>query len=340
MTITLRRINLKPPYHIGAACVGMMLAACFGAQSASIASAPTVGARIARAQRANTSLILVANEETGLIGTIREYSEGANGNVAPSNVISRIGNPYAVAFSSTEGIAMANGIIESGGQSGAETFALSATGNAQPLTGISCFGRGQTNAVAFDSTGHLYVASVSGRSQAIDIFAPGASGCISPMRTIPDAGGLAVDGNDVLYVANQATATIDIFPPGSSTMEAQIGGTNTGLGAPRTVAVDASLNVYVFDMKTATISEFPAGVTGNVAPIRTIAGSKTGLDGGNGFSFGLAVSKRNGEIFVSNPGTNAILGFARTASGNTAPIQMIAGGATGLSDPLGLSLVE
>jgi hypothetical protein len=123
-------------------------------------------------------------------------------------------------------------------------------------------------------------------------------------------------------------------------MEAQIGGSKTGLQAPNTVAVDASRNVYVFDTATATISEFAAGATGNVAPIRTIAGSNTGLSGGNGFSFGLAVSKASGKIFVSNPGTNAILGFAATASGNVAPIQTIAGGATGLGDPLGLALAE
>jgi hypothetical protein len=123
-------------------------------------------------------------------------------------------------------------------------------------------------------------------------------------------------------------------------MEAQIGGSNTGVVAPGTVAVDASLNVYVFDSKTATISEFAAGATGNVAPIRNISGSNTGLSGGNGFSFGMAVSKTSGEIFVSNPGSNAILGFAATASGNATPIQTIAGGATKLSDPLAIVVTE
>jgi hypothetical protein len=123
-------------------------------------------------------------------------------------------------------------------------------------------------------------------------------------------------------------------------MQAQIGGSNTGLVAPGAVAVDASLNVYVFDTTTATISEFAAGAHGNVAPIRTISGSNTGLSGGNGFSFGLAVSKASGKIFVSNPGSNAILGFAATASGNVAPIQTIAGSATGLADPLGLVVTE
>jgi hypothetical protein len=122
-------------------------------------------------------------------------------------------------------------------------------------------------------------------------------------------------------------------------MEAQIGGSNTGLVAPATVAVDASFNVYVFDAKTDTISEFAAGATGNVAPIRTISGSNTGLSDGDGFGSGLAVSKTSGDIFVSNPASNAILVFAATASGNVAPIQTITGSATELSEPVGLAVI-
>ena len=355
---------MKPPYHIGAVCIAMALAACSGAQSGSIANpVPAVGApqttsvtsattasvnkgqHFGGAQRATTALILVANENTGLGGSIREYAESANGNVAPSTVISHINGPYAIAFSSTEGIGIANGNIESGGQAAVQTFGLAG----DLLTGISCFPKpSHTGAVAFDSKGQLFVSAfLPEGGSAIEVFAPGANGCATPKRTISDAGGLAIDSHNLLYVANSKTATIDIFPAGSSTMQAQIGGSNTGLGVPgtsalpgNTVAVDALRNVYVFDTKTTTISEFAAGATGNVAPIRTISGSNTGLSGGNGFSFGLAVTKTSGEIFVSNPGTNAILGFAATASGNVAPIQTIAGSATGLGDPLGLAVTE
>ena len=345
---------MKPPHHIGAVCIVMALAACSGAQNGatpmtlangnggagggtthySVPAQRQAGVR----KHATSALILVANENTGLGGTIREYAESANGNVAPSTVIDHIHGPYAIAFSSTEGIAIANGNIASGGQAGLETFGLAG----DFLTGISCFSKpSQTNAVAFDRKGQLFVSAfLPEGGRAVEVFAPGANGCVKPKRTISDAGGLAIDSNNVLYVANKTTATIDLFPSGSGTMEAQIGGSNTGLVAPSTVAVDASLNVYVFDTTTATISEFAAGATGNVAPIRTIAGSNTGLDGGNGFSFGLAVSKTSGEIFASNPGSNAILGFAATASGNAAPIQTIAGSATGLADPLGLAIVE
>ena len=308
---------MKPPHHIGAVCIAMALAACSGAQSGSIANpVPAVSApqtsstsvvadsvskakHLAGARRATTALILVANENTGLGGSIREYAESANGNVAPSTVISHINGPYAIAFSPREGIGIANGNIGSGGQAGAETFGLAG----DFLTGISCFPKpSQTNAAAFDRKGRLFVSTfLPEGGRAVEVFAPGANGCVKPKRTISDEGGLAIDSNNLLYVANSKTATIDIFPAGSSTMQAQIGGSNTGLVAPGTVAVDASLNVYVFDTTTATISEFAAGAHGNVAPIRTISGSNTGLSGGNGFSFGLSVSKASGDDIRLEP---------------------------------------
>jgi hypothetical protein len=342
---------MKLPHYIAGASLGLALAACSGAQNGATPMIPNgagTGGGIthysvpaehfADAHKASTPLIIVANVNIGLGGSIREYAESANGNVAATTVISHINGPYAVAFSSTEGIGIANGNVASGAQAAIQTFGLAG----DLLTGISCFPRpSQTNAVAFDSTGRLFVtAALPEGGRTIDVFAPGANGCATPERKIADYGGLAIDSNNVLYVATRTRPTIDIFPSGSSMMEAQIGGSKTGLQAPNTVAVDASRNVYVFDTATATISEFAAGATGNVAPIRTIAGSKTGLSGGNGFSFGLAVSKASGKIFVSNPGTNAILGFAATASGNVAPTQTIAGSATGLGDPLGVALAE
>jgi hypothetical protein len=354
---------MKLPHHVAGVSLAMALAACSGAQngatpmtlpaavapqasSFSGATTPNVrkGQQMAGAHKAPTALILVANDPAGELATISEYAETATGNVAPTSVIANHnGGPVAIAFSSKEGIGIANGRISSAGQFGVETFSLAG----DFLTGIAGFAkRTATTAVAFDSKGQLFVSAfLPEGGSAIDVFAPGANnsgsgGKAKPKRTISDEGGLAIDSNNLLYVANSTTATIDIFPSGSGTMQAQIGGSNTGLVAPSTVAVDASLNVYVFDANTATISEFAAGATGNVAPIRTISGSSTGLGGGNGFSFGLAVSKMSGHIFVSNPASNAILVFAATASGNVAPIQTIAGSATGLSFPLGVAVTE
>jgi hypothetical protein len=106
---------------------------------------------------ATSALILVANEGGGAGGTISEFSENANGNLAPASVITNHNNgPLAIAFSSNEGIGFANGNINSGGQFGVETFSLAG----DFLTGIEGFAKPtQTNAVAFDSTGQLFVSA-------------------------------------------------------------------------------------------------------------------------------------------------------------------------------------
>ena len=334
-------------FHVASVCLALALGACSNSENGATPTVPNtngggISAQAVSSEAAATSLILVANEGAGTGGSIAEFSETASGNVAPRSVIAKnfgIPGPSAVGFSAKEGIAIADGNIDSSGLVGAETFALS-TGDF--LTGITCFGKpSQTNAVAFDSRGQLFVSAfLSEGGRAVEVFAPGATNCARPQRTISDAGGLAIDSNDLLYVANSTSATIDIFPSGSGVMQAQIGGSNTGLSAPGTVAVDASRNVYVFDRATSVLSEFAAGATGNVAPIRTITGSKTGLAGGDGFNFGLAVSKASGDIFVSNSATNAILVFGAAARGNVAPIHTIAGSATGLSVPLGLALTD
>ena len=349
---------MKPPNYIGAVCIVMALAACSGAQNGatpmtlpsnsggnsggggithySVPGSSTPDAK--NAHKATSALLLVLNEGGGTGGSIGEFPESANGNVAPSSVISKdVGQPLAIAFTSTKngriGIADGN-LAHFGGEDGIETFALS-TGDF--LTGICGFRKpSTTNAVAFDSSGSNYVSDTSADISTVDVFASGANGCKKPQRTISDEGALAIDSDNLLYVANSQTATIDIFPAGSGTMQGQIGGSNTGLVAPGSVAVDASRNVYVSDGMTATISEFAAGATGNVAPIRTIAGSKTGLNGGGA----LAVSKASGEIFVLNGSTNAVLGFAATASGNVAPIQTIAGSATQFSTLVGLAVTN
>lgn len=81
---------------------------------------------------------------------------------------------------------------------------------------------------------------------------------------------------------------------------------------------------------------------GYIPAMLTVNGRSSAGENGGVCSLGVrkAVSKASGEIFVSNPDSNAILGFAATASGNVAPIQTIAGSATRLADPLGLAVTE
>ncbi len=163
---------MRLPHQVAGVGLAMALAACSGAQNGatpmtfsngnsggggstrySVPAQHQAGVRNA----ATTALILVANEGAGAGGTISEFSESANGNVAPSSVITNHnGGPVAIAFSSKEGIGFANGGITSGGQFGVETFSLAG----DFLTGIEGFAKHTgTNAVAFDSRGQLFVSA-------------------------------------------------------------------------------------------------------------------------------------------------------------------------------------
>ena len=76
------------------------------------------------------------------------------------------------------------------------------------------------------------------------------------------------------------------------------------------------------------VEVFAPGACGNVAPIRTIAGSNTTL----GLVDGLGVDA-TGTLYVDNFEAGSIAVFAPGANGNVAPIRTIAGSNTGLSSP-------
>jgi len=82
-----------------------------------------------------------------------------------------------------------------------------------------------------------------------------------------------------------------------------------------------SLTVYRDDAK------------GDVAPIRTIQGAKTGFNWPNG----VTVDDLHNELFVANEISNQILVFPRTAKGNVAPIRIIAGPRTHIDHPMGVA---
>ena len=74
--------------------------------------------------------------------------------------------------------------------------------------------------------------------------------------------------------------------------------------------------------------------TGNVAPVRKIAGAATGLGGG---VFGIAVDAA-GDVYASNHYLNSVTEYAPGANVNVAPIATLAGPATGVKQPLGIAL--
>jgi hypothetical protein len=134
-------------------------------------------------------------------------------------------------------------------------------------------------------TGQIFVSSYI--DNAVIAFPPGASGNVSPnlrIGRVLTASGVARDSNGRLYVTNAMLDTISIVAPGADADAppiATIGGGNTQLDSPQGIALDASGKIYVTNVSyvdsPGSINIYAAGARGNVAPIATIRGAKTGL---------------------------------------------------------------
>ena len=79
--------------------------------------------------------------------------------------------------------------------------------------------------------------------------------------------------------------------------------------------------IFVANQGADSIIVYSRTANGNVAPIRTISGAPTGLNGPGG----IAVDTVNNEIVVANWTGNSITVYSRTANGNVAPIRTISG---------------
>lgn len=157
---------------------------------------------------------------------------------------------------------------------------------------------------------------------------------IAPVQLAVDRTGhrYVVDNtNQVLVYA--PTATGDVERPARS-----IGGRSTKLLHPCGVAVDDAGYLYVgssigslphghpeLEGHTGMITVYAPGANGDVAPVRTIVGDRTGLDS----PCDLAV--RGGEVYAANYGNGSITVHRTDADGDAAPRRVVAGPATGLS---------
>jgi len=98
--------------------------------------------------------------------------------------------------------------------------------------------------------------------------------------------------------------------------------------------VFAADELFVANTAANSILVYSRVAAGDSAPIRTISGPATGLNGPST----LVVDQVHGELLVTNQGNNSITVYSLTAGGNAAPIRTISGAATGLSNPQFLAL--
>jgi hypothetical protein len=175
----------------------------------------------------------------------------------------------------------------------------------------------------------VYVANPSGNS--VLGYSAGFAGNIAPNVTLAGAStllsapnGLATDSGANLWVA-QPSAVLE-FTAGANGNVApavDISGGLTGLNGAQGVAVDASGTIYVTTNTGAGAGEveiFSPGSNGNVAPVRAITGTSTGL-GSN--PIGVAVDG-SGNLYVADTANNRIAVFPSGGNGNIAPTRVIA----------------
>ena len=115
-----------------------------------------------------------------------------------------------------------------------------------------------------------------------------------------------------------------VYPAGARGHAAPIrtiSGSNTELNFPQSMALDADKNIYTTNglnpSENWLVAVFAARANGNVAPIRSISGSNTGLHD----PAPVALDAGN-NVYVTN-GNNRVTVYAAGANGNVAPIQAI-----------------
>lgn len=205
--------------------------------------------------------------------------------------------------------------------------------------------------IAVDASRNMYVADFGDNT--ITVYAAGATGNVAPMQTITGSNtglaspfGIAIDPvNKDIYVANKfggssGIGSITIYPPGANGNVAPIGtiaGSSTQLNEPLSLAIDPSGNIYVpnlLPLGAGSVTVYAAGSTGNVAPIATISGSNTGLNGPYQVALDSSLN-----IYAANFWPPfSITVYAAGANGNVAPIRTLTGAATQFVAPDGVAV--
>ena len=83
-----------------------------------------------------------------------------------------------------------------------------------------------------------------------------------------------------------------------------------------------------------SIRVFSEAAEGNAKPLRSITGSKTGLN----WPMGIQVDETRDEILVANYGDNSVRVYRATADGDAEPVRIIKGDRTGLVGPVDVSV--
>ena len=264
---------------------------------------------------------------TGIAGGGSSYLSRSLSTYSPTLVVANTSGPSSI-----------NGYTSSGGNAAVFSIHGSKT---------QLFPR----AVAVDPTnGQMYVANSYLTNPPIVIFGHDANGNVAPKYTLASYAitneylSVGLDASENIWVgqgwSGSDPGNILEFAAGAHGPTVSpiniIQGGKTTIFSVHSVVSDPSSNIYVLNQpETAQfeIAEFSAGSKGNVAPVRVIAGSNTGMVE----PFAIAVDT-NDYVYVTDVKKNSVKVFGPDQSGNVAPHLVIQGSNTGLQSPEGIAV--
>jgi DNA-binding beta-propeller fold protein YncE len=151
--------------------------------------------------------------------------------------------------------------------------------------------------------------------------------------------------NDEIGVTNTLNNSITVYQrtdSGDIAPLRTIQGQNTGLDQPAGIFVyndvtDSSKDeIGATNANSNSITIYQRADNGDIAPMRTIVGAATGIDGPGG----MFLDKTNDEILVANGNNDSITIYNRSDDGNVPPQRTIQGSNTGLNAPCGVYVDE
>jgi sugar lactone lactonase YvrE len=299
----------------------------------------------AAAAHAQTSIVVAENGAGN--GAVSTFALG--GGAAP---LRRITGPLTGLASPEQIAADRSGNLYVANSSGSITVYMpTATGNVAPLRKIAGAATGLGGGVfgiAVDAAGDVYASNHYHNS--ITEYAPGANGNVAPIATLtgPATGvqqplGIALDPAGHLWV--DSAGGIVEFHAGANGNVAPIAAlAGPLLNSTSVIAFDPAGNLFVTENLPGpngafeySVEEFAAGATGDPAPIATLHGADTALNGPSGLGFLPGVTE---QLLVNNlfaPGS--VTQYGVPAAGDVKPAATpVPSGA--VSYPTGLLVVS
>ena len=218
-------------------------------------------------------------------------------------------------------------------------YPANSSGSVSPATSIALPSGAAYSyqSLATDSSGYIYVESDSSPQGAVGevrVFAPGANGMATPVRTLLVPGGsvefpntIAVDGTGAIYVAT--FNSILVFAPGADGNAAPIRtiGVQDGVAAGAVcdqLAVDPNGNIVCAFDESGLIQVFTNAPTGSGSPARTISLADSAVREIVGLSLDPAGNIYVAGVFELNAGLPvSIVGFAGGTGGAETPINTL-----------------